>query len=832
MDNLYLRERCSSILDRFIDTLLPRIRYDRNRKVGILCELAQKIHEKTQKKSEDANAGRILKNTSVGGVFGGVIGRVVGGVIAGGLFTPLATLGGALLGGLGSKLAASITADNSSEIQERIDDNAWNTLLTNPELSINLIKDHIIYTLYPKRLCYEDVEIMMALVDSPTRPVIETVNCDLGIVSELELYTGGSCISKDLTKFDEELDNYRHSYDGTTSGRASLKIVFYQNIIYDDLKSQPRINLIRDVMSLYPQILALGAQDHLIAIVPKPMMYNPSFQEYRKIWITSGRLKAIMELKQPPHNGQIELCAMVFSGRKSEKILLSPSNWKPGLFSALELRMCLQRNIEKADTRSRLQHNSLYEYDSSHTNLRDSLSSRLQSLPIGWQTIPCQSIELPYIISPAYTSKKREGDQKMVKLGSVVSLGQTCKQKFPTVTGFCINYGHLSKENPLKPIHPGALEMEEIENPSNWYRIETDNVVFLHILNGQAFTGYMENVKGQNFFLQGSFCRIIILGVNNSSGISPQYLAQALLSDKYKVRQQLLAADYYVKDFTTLKDAILKTYISLPSIANQNKTVVEMAVRWGEDNDREWKKKFEEYHKSIKERRHTLSQDFSGLRGSTERLIEYLKNYEGDFNLQANIDKKTTTVEDVISRIEARIKELGDQITALAEIESNFGESMEFNVIEKLRKITNDWQTDGIDVFEEEIIGSTDTDIRIEFPVRAFEQILNNIYFNVRRHGFTKDQQNKVIKLRWRLNGEMVIIRISNNGLPVKKTPSGYSSDMREGDSLDNSDHKSEKIGIRQSKDLMEEHKGEFSLDSIDEGDFKVAYTLSFKLRQ
>lgn len=792
-DNFDLRNRCSSILDRFVEELPAYIRYDRYRKLQTLKNLAQDLYEKSQKQSSNLGAAASMGT-------GAYIGTALGAILAGPVGILAGSMAGALFGKTCHTLATTSANDNlSPHINKTLHDKEWKTLLVDPQLSIGLIKDLIIDTLYPKRLHYLDLGMMMALTETRTSTMIETINCDLGIVSEIERFSNRTCISKDLTEFEKSLNNLGH-ISSRPHGMPTLKIMMLEKIRYENLVSKPSLDITMDMTSLNQCIEELRWMEHLIAIVPRHLLYNPGFQMYRKSWFTEGKLKAIIDVKQSTHTGLPALSSMIFSGSKSDKALLLPDGWD----GALKDKVMNPDNI----------------------NLEFSLRSMLrnQNMLKEWHTISHQSMAKPYIITPSWHSKTSKQAHRLARLGSVVLLEQICKTKFPSVCGIIINSGLLSKDKPLRPISWGSLDIEEVENPTNWYHIETDHVVLLQILNGRVFTGYMENVKGKNFFLQGPGCRIIVLGVNNNSGISPQYLAQTLLSEKDGVCLQLLGADFYAESFNALKSTVLNTYIPVPSIDNQNKAVVETAVQKLNQSNSEWEKKFDEYHRSIRERKHALSQEITAMQGSLKRLIGYCRNCNGNFNLRENIGG-ASTVEDVIGRLEERIKDMVPLITHLAETDYNFGKCEKFNAITELRNIASGWKDDGITVYEEEFLNSTDKSIRIKFPIRAFQQIFSNIYSNAQIHGFTEDKQNRVIKLSWRLSGDMLFIRVANNGTPLNSASNKEQYHRNNG-------HKSEGIGNSQIRQLMEEYGGNFSLDSIAEDDFNVAYTLMFKLDQ
>lgn len=832
MNNFYLLDKCNSIIDRYLKRTSAFRRGDRKETASDLLKLASEISNKSSEivtdtakqnpnTSEKDSATAIFGSMGMGASAGAAIGATFGG--------PLGMLVGGSVGALvGTSIKGVKSLLNFDDISANITDNVskedLNFLVRNSKLALKSIGDQVINTLYPVRLNSLDIRMLMLIADIPFNSGIETINADLGIVSELERYTNQVCVSQYAASnyFENSISRLRNTPRSFQRGSAKLKVLIAESLSYDSASSNPKANMIDDMAILLNLVSQLHSGEKLIAIVPKAMLYNPQFKHIRKELFIKRQLMALMDLKQPASPAARHSCALVFSGNISSKILLLPSGWYRSLQNAFgqyipdqQLRAMIQSGLS-----SKNKGNGVY-----------SISSVILSAP--------------FILTPSYQSKKRT-DSRFEKLGKVASVVSPSAECYPTVSGFVLSNSDLSKDKPLKPISKGSLEIETFDNPTKWYHIPTDNVVFLHIWNGIVFTGYMEDVKGDNFFLCGPLNRIIILGLNNNSGLRPEYLAQILQSDKYAICQQLLGADYYASSLDALKSAILKIYIPLISEATQYKSIAETTQQQLERINLEWEQKFKEYHSAVRERKHALSQRTSQLRGSLNALLQYCNlvastpdkkfDYSEPMGKPVMVDNHllVQTVGDYVTGLKESIEEILELTNYIADVDKTYGDPENFNVVNELKKVVKKLNfEDFVVIIEENVLtDSSSEDININFPLKGFNQIFANIFHNAKRHAFSTEiskHKTPTIKISWSLKGNMIEISIANNGLPLISGQNYFENSSRLR-TKDKEGNMSEGIGNVEMKKIIESYGGSVSLHNIEDGDFTVAYTLELKI--
>ena len=119
-------------------------------------------------------------------------------------------------------------------------------------------------------------------------------------------------------------------------------------------------------------------------------------------------------------------------------------------------------------------------------------------------------------------------------------------------------------------------------------------------------------------------------------------------------------------------------------------------------------------------------------------------------------------------------------------------------------------------------------------PVKALEQIFNNIVANAKAHGFANDSNNNEIRFDWKSEDGDIVITIANNGVPLKDgvlgsdvLMSGFTTALNK-DAADGNLHSGQ--GGFEIKSLME-GLGLGSVEVISQPDeeFPVIYKLTFE---
>ena len=264
----------------------------------------------------------------------------------------------------------------------------------------------------------------------------------------------------------------------------------------------------------------------------------------------------------------------------------------------------------------------------------------------------------------------------------------------------------------------------------------------------------------------------------------------------------------------------------------------------------EMKKEHEQYRKSVRMRKHALTQSLSSVKSMFNALNNYRNLHDGMISDSEKISRvKGTTVKEAFEFIDKNIKDMMPALEHIADVEYSFNKPewidperfiegyitkkgngwLNFKPSVTWNKGNNQAKADLKDPSTGQLIlKKGDAVDMLLFPKDALERVFNNIVSNAQAHGFA-DSTRKDYELRfsWHTDGIALIVEIENNGTAIpsdRDTASlleyGVSS------ALHQNGHNG--IGCNEIDDIMRRYDGKVEIVSSPEKKFTVKYVLTF----
>ena len=262
---------------------------------------------------------------------------------------------------------------------------------------------------------------------------------------------------------------------------------------------------------------------------------------------------------------------------------------------------------------------------------------------------------------------------------------------------------------------------------------------------------------------------------------------------------------------------------------------------------------YEDYQKSIRLRKHALTQSLSSFDAMFKVLMNCRRKQNGfleDNDLVSKINK--VTVADAFTYLENSIKSIQQKLAAIADIEEDFGKSQFIDPVNFINSYIESNKPGWInftpiigwdDLLETNqalgniadpknkniIIKKGDILNTLYFPQKALEKIFDNIISNAIAHGFLdKFHEKYKIRFSWEASGMDIKIIIENNGLPIHKDIN--TTDILEygfSTSLNTNGHNG--IGGSEIATIMRKYDGDVQIISTPNEQYTVKYILIFK---
>lgn len=257
----------------------------------------------------------------------------------------------------------------------------------------------------------------------------------------------------------------------------------------------------------------------------------------------------------------------------------------------------------------------------------------------------------------------------------------------------------------------------------------------------------------------------------------------------------------------------------------------------------------EDIKKSVRMRKHALTQSMSSLQAMFNALNAYRIRKDGKITDNEIISRvKGTTVNEAFEYLSRNIKGIMPVLEHIADVEYSFGdpewiEPEEFigNYISKNEK---GWITftpivtwgEGDNKAKDNIIDPSTGMILLKkgeafsqflFPKAALEKILDNIVSNAQSHGFNKSRNDYHIKFSWYAEDKAIKLLVENNGsaIPDDREPASL-LEYGVSTALHSDGHNG--IGCNEIDDIMHRYDGKVEILSSPQEEYTVKYILTF----
>lgn len=263
----------------------------------------------------------------------------------------------------------------------------------------------------------------------------------------------------------------------------------------------------------------------------------------------------------------------------------------------------------------------------------------------------------------------------------------------------------------------------------------------------------------------------------------------------------------------------------------------------------ELKQESEQYKKSIRMRKHALTQSLSSVEAMFYALNSYRKKH-GVLNNEDVISRiKKTTVSEAFEYIDRSFKDLMPALEHIAEVEHTF-EKPEWIDPEKfiedyIQKSEKGWLNFkpvvmwkyGHNQAVEDLKDPESGDIVIRkgdslnlflFPKDALVRVFDNIILNAKTHGFGDKTRNEYqVRFSWYADDMSLTIEIDNNGSPIPRDRDTATL-LEYGVSTDLHHDGHNGIGCNEIDDIMKRYDGKVEIVSLPNDEFPVKYKLTF----
>lgn len=261
--------------------------------------------------------------------------------------------------------------------------------------------------------------------------------------------------------------------------------------------------------------------------------------------------------------------------------------------------------------------------------------------------------------------------------------------------------------------------------------------------------------------------------------------------------------------------------------------------------------KLSKKEKSLRMRKHALTQSLSSIKAMFVALDSYRKRKDGHLNDEDAISRiQGTTVQDAFEFIHKGILEMMPALEHIADVEYSFSKAesfdpeefmdnfiakeekgwLNFKPIVTWKKGSNKAKTN---IYNDEdgpaVIVKGQPLNRIKFPKNALEKIFENIISNAKAYAFTDDtRKDYQLKFSWHTVGTSFIIEIENNGTPIPEDRDTTSLlEYGVSTALHHDGHNG--IGCNEIDSIMRQYNGKVEIVSTPKELFTVKYVLTFK---
>ena len=391
---------------------------------------------------------------------------------------------------------------------------------------------------------------------------------------------------------------------------------------------------------------------------------------------------------------------------------------------------------------------------------------------------------------------------------------------------------------------PACYANDPVFDESDWiYFYEVKKPCILLSGNNEIIkAGYMTGIP------EKGLAYVAGCGLVPKDGIDLRYLA-ALLFEPTVKDQILTICDGSVNHFTMsliIDKILVPNHNDRERISFLEKENYKAMISLQED----MKQKYENYRKSIRMRKHALTQSLSSIESMLFALDAYRIKKHGMLADNDCISQvKGTTVKEAFEFLSKSINDMMPTLEHIADVEYSFANpewiDPEKYVENYISKNEKGWTTftpiitwnKGHNQADRDIKNPTSGEIVYKkgeslnmfmFPKDALERILNNVISNAQAHGFTDaGQKDYQIRFSWHTDGMSLTIEIENNGTPIPSDRDTASLlEYGVSTALHQDGHNG--IGCNEIEDIMQRYDGNVEIISSPNNEFTVKYVLTF----
>ena len=264
----------------------------------------------------------------------------------------------------------------------------------------------------------------------------------------------------------------------------------------------------------------------------------------------------------------------------------------------------------------------------------------------------------------------------------------------------------------------------------------------------------------------------------------------------------------------------------------------------------ELEEKLANQKKSVRMRKHALTQSLSSIEAMFDALNAYRIRKKGSINDRDIISRvKGTTVREVFDFLAQNIKDMMPALEHIADVEYTFRKpewiDPEIFIEDYIFQHENGWLNfkpimtweNGHNVAKEDIKNPSNGEIILQkgqsinqffFPTDALEHVFKNIISNAQAWAFDdQSREDYQLKFSWQMKGTALIIEIENNGTPIPRDRDTASLlEYGVSTALHHDGHNG--IGCNEIDDIMQRYDGKVEIVSTPEKEFTVKYILTF----
>ena len=354
--------------------------------------------------------------------------------------------------------------------------------------------------------------------------------------------------------------------------------------------------------------------------------------------------------------------------------------------------------------------------------------------------------------------------------------------------------------------------------------------------------GYIKDLPSEGIVAYWLFACLV-----PKEGIDVRYVAALLLTPE--VRNQIISiceGEVDAQLFPLIMDKII-----VPNHTDLERATFLSEANYNafESSRKELEQEHESYIKSVRMRKHALTQSASAIEATFYALNAYRERQNGTISDNERISHiKQTTVKDAFEYLSMATKDLLVKLDHIADVEYTFTKPEWINpeefVESYIQKHENGWvnfkpvvkwakghnlaDKDLTDLSGETILHKGEPIYTMMFPRDALKQILDNIVSNAISHGFIdKSYHNYQLRFSWETDGTALKMCVENNGAPIPSDRS-TSSLLEYGVSTSLNSNGHHGIGCNEIDSIMRKYDGKIELVSSPDDEFRVKYILTF----